>query len=156
MTEYNLNDPVYYFAYGSNMNPERMIERGAEFTLRQGHTLRGYSLSFNKISSKFPGSGSANIVPDETGIVEGILYRITVGGLYKLDTFEGYPDNYGRIRLILELEGSQEMVKTYTAMPDKVREGLRPTESYLEHLLKARDDLSPGYYEFLLNIKTSG
>lgn len=156
MTEYNLDDPVYYFAYGSNMNPERMLERQADFTLRQGHKLPGYSLRFNKASSKNPGTGCANIVPDEKGVVEGIIYKTTVRGLYNLDIFEGYPEHYGRIRLILDIGASKETVKIYTAMPDKVSEGLRPTKSYLGHLLKAGDDLSPEYYDFLLNIKTSG
>ena len=156
MTKYNLDDPVYYFAYGSNMNPERMLEREAVFTLRQWHTLPGYSLRFNKASSKNPATGCANIVPDERGVVEGIIYKITVRGLYNLDVFEGYPEHYGRIKLILDIGASKETVKAYSAMPDKVLEGLRPTKSYLGHLLKAGDDLSPEYYDFLLNIKTSG
>ena len=149
-----MDETVYYFAYGSNMNPERMLERGAEFAHRQRYTLSGYRLEFNKISSRNPGTGSANIVPDENGVVEGIVYRITVDGLYNLDRFEGYPDNYGRIRLTLDLEGSRETIKTYSAMPDKIKEGLRPLKSYLEHLLRARDDLTPEYYEYLKNIET--
>ena len=154
MTKRNLDETVYYFAYGSNMNPERMLDRGAEFTHRQSHALPGYSLKFNKVSSKAPGSGSANIVPDENGVVEGVIYRITVGGLYKLDKFEGYPEHYGRIRLTLDLDGINETVKTYTAMPDKIKDGLSPTKSYLRHLLKARHDLTPEYYDFLINVET--
>lgn len=154
MNERSLNETVYYFAYGSNMNPERMLEREAEFTLRQKHVLSGYSLRFNKMSSNNPGTGCANIVRDENGIVEGIVYRITARGLYNLDKFEGYPEHYGRIRLTVDLGGTKETVKTYTAMPDKICEGLSPTKSYLEHLLVARDDLTPEYYEYLINIET--
>ncbi len=154
MTQTDVKEKLYYFAYGSNMNPERMAERGADFTLRRKHSLEGYSLRFNKISSQTPGTGCANIVPEENSYVEGVVYRITVGGLYNLDKFEGYPEHYARIRLVLDIGGTQETVKTYTAMPDKIGEGLHPTKAYLEHLLKAREYLSPEYYNYLLNIKT--
>jgi len=154
MTQTNVDEKIYYFAYGSNMNPERMAERGAHFTLRHKHTLRGYCLKFNKISSQRPGTGCANIVPDENGYVEGVVYKITVRGLYNLDKFEGYPDHYDRVRLILDLNGFEETVKTYMALPDKIGECLRPSKSYLEHLLKAKDYMSAEYYSYLQNIKT--
>jgi cation transport regulator ChaC len=154
MTESNVEEIVYYFAYGSNMNPERMKERGAYFTRRHKHSLRGYSLKFNKTSVKKPEIGCANIVPDDRGIVEGVVYRITVQGLYNLDKFEGYPVHYDRITLVIDIAGSQETVKTYIAMPGKTKEGLRPAKSYMEHLLKAKYYLSEEYYEFLENLKT--
>lgn len=154
MIKRNLDETVFYFAYGSNMNPERMLERGAEFTHRQKHTLPGYSLKFNKVSSKVPGSGSANIVPDQNGTVEGILYEITVRNLYNLDEYEGYPVQYTRIRIEVEINAATEIAKAYIAMPDRVGEGLRPAKSYLGHLLAAKEDLSAEYYDFLINVET--
>lgn len=154
MTQTNVDEKVYYFAYGSNMNPERMKERGAHFTHRHKHTLRGYCLKFNKVSSIGSGHGCANIVADENGIVEGVVYKITVQGLYNLDKVEGYPVHYNRVRLIIDLDGSQETVKTYIAQPDKTKEGLRPSKSYMEHLLRAKDYMSGEYYGYLQNIKT--
>jgi len=136
------------------MNPERMKERGAHFTYRDSYKLKGYSLRFNKISLKKPHTGCANIVPDEAGIVEGVLYKITVQGLYNLDKFEGYPVHYDRVGLYIDIGGSQEVVKTYIAMPDKIGEGLHPSKSYLDHLLKAKDCLSPEYYDYIRSIRT--
>ncbi len=154
MTQTNVEEIVYYFAYGSNMNPDRMKERGAHFTDMHKHSLRGYSLKFNKTSYQKPLTGCANIVPDDRGIVEGVVYKITVQGLYNLDKFEGYPVHYNRVKLIIDIAGSQETVKTYIAMPGKTKEGLRPAKSYMEHLLKAKDYMSGEYYEFLENLKT--
>ena len=51
---------VHYFAYGSNMNPERVTARGVEYIeILSGH-LFGYELVFNKYSKKREGS-AANI-----------------------------------------------------------------------------------------------
>lgn len=147
-------ESVYYFAYGSNMNPERMRERGAHFTQIERYALKGYALKFNKASSKEPGRGCANIVVDEKCIVEGVLYKINVAGLYNLDRHEGYPVEYDRVRLIFELNGSEETVKTYMANPGKTREGLYPSRSYIEHLLKAREFLSEDYYRYIKSIET--
>ena len=105
--EYKLSDTLCYFAYGSNMNPERMKERGAHFTSIDSYKLRGYSLKFNKISFEKPCTGCANIVPDEMGVVEGVLYKITVQGLYNLDKFEGYPVHYDRVGFSIDMGGSQ-------------------------------------------------
>jgi len=41
-----------YFAYGSNMNKDRMTERGINFTSRQFAKLADYKLVFNKKASK--------------------------------------------------------------------------------------------------------
>lgn len=81
---------MYYFAYGSNMNEERMTKRGVDFTTRQFGVLKGYRLVFNKKASAGDWT-YANIEIDENDIVEGILYQISEAGIDSLDKFEGYP-----------------------------------------------------------------
>lgn len=154
MKRTHLMEILYYFAYGSNMNPERMKERGAHFTQMEKYTLKGYGLRFNKCSSREPGRGCANIVPDERGVVEGVLYKITVEGLYNLDRYEGYPVEYGRVRFVIDLNGSQETLITYIVKPGKTKEGLYPSRSYIEHLLTAKDYLSEDYYKNLETLET--
>jgi len=154
MKETNETETLYYFAYGSNMNPERMKERGAHFTQIEGYALNGYSLKFNKASSLEPRRGCANIVPDEKGVVEGVLYKINVEGLYNLDNFEGYPVEYDRVGFVIDLDGFQVTVKTYMAKPGKTREGLYPSRSYIEHLLRAKEYLSEDYYKNLEALET--
>lgn len=145
---------MYYFAYGSNMNPERMKERKVNFLERKKAILRGWKLVFNKVSSKNPEEGYANIVKDENSIVEGILYLIEDDSIKKLDGYEGYPEHYDRKELEVELEdGSKVKAWVYIAQQDKVREGLKPSREYLEHLLKGCDLLSEEYCEKLKNVK---
>jgi len=67
---------MWYFAYGFNMNPERMRSTGVDFKQRKKGILCGYCLVFNKIATGVPDAGYANIAPDENGIVEGILYEV--------------------------------------------------------------------------------
>ena len=102
-----------YFAYGSNMNPARMKERGVMFYSRELLILPGYSLKFHKITPHGPNTGVANIVPDEKGVVEGILYEITWAGIRNLDKYEGYPTEYNRLKLKVTLsEGTEKEIIT--------------------------------------------
>ena len=48
---------VHYFAYGSNMNPERVKARGLEYSQVLSGQLSGYELVFNKYSAKRAGIG---------------------------------------------------------------------------------------------------
>lgn len=65
-----------YFAYGSNMNPERMKEREINFSEREHAILKGWKLKFNKVALRNPNEGYANIEEDNESVVEGILYTI--------------------------------------------------------------------------------
>lgn len=145
---------VLYFAYGSNMNPERMRERGVMFYSRKHLVLLGYSLKFNKIVS-IPNAGAANIIPDQNGLVEGVLYQVTVKGIQNLDKYEHYPNEYDRVRLrVLDSNSSHLEITTYIAQEDKTSDGLKPRAEYLDHLLAAEDLLSENYYNQLKIVET--
>lgn len=136
------------------MNPERMRERGVVFYSRKHLVLPGYSLRFNKIVYT-PDAGAANIVPDENGFVEGVLYKITLRGIMNLDKYEHYPTQYDRVILKTPHQGTELIeLHTYIAHPEKTREGLKPARDYLEHLLEAEDLLSEDYVRQLLMVET--
>lgn len=139
-----------YFAYGSNMDSDRMRERGVNFTSRKKAILKNWELVFNKVSSKNPMEGYANIRPKKESLVEGILYEIEDSDIEKLDYYEGYPFHYNREKVILCIENSEQIEAiTYVANPGKVKEGLKPSRNYLEYLLNAQDILSKDYYKKL-------
>ena len=86
-----------YFAYGSNMNPHRVRERGMQFSTALAANYRGVRLVFDKASAKHPGIGHANVVHDPTGVVEGVLYLLdSADEITKMDPFEITPRNYSR------------------------------------------------------------
>ncbi len=62
---------IYYFAYGSNMNPARMASRGMRYRRSVAGFLEGWTLAFNKRANGREGRAYANIVEDAGGGVEG-------------------------------------------------------------------------------------
>ncbi len=89
---------MHYFAYGSNMNPQRIADRGIIFTAYEAAVLDGYEMRCHtrceSTAQRCPGCGTANITLKTGGKVEGILYTLPDAEIEKLDVFEGYPSNY--------------------------------------------------------------
>lgn len=132
-----------------------MRGRKVRFFSRVSAKLTGYHLAFNKVASGNVGEAFANIIADPTGLVEGALYDISEGDLSKLDEREGYPVHYNRNMLPLKRgDGSTVDAWVYTAQPNKVREGLKPTKEYLGHLLAGWDILSESYFHWLESFET--
>lgn len=134
-------DLVYYFAYGSNMDPNRLKERGVEFHYPEAANLYDYELKFNKWS-KTQGP-VANIVPSPGSVVEGVLYQIE--SIEVLDHYEAYPNHYDRILLTI----NEKEAWVYVAQPKFIVEGMKPRKEYLNRLLAGKDYLSDEYYKKL-------
>ena len=149
---------VGYFAYGSNMNPARMRERGMRFSQALGARLEGLRLVFDKASKVDFGAdaaasqqiGHANVVYDPGGVVEGVVYHLVdAAEILRMDPFECAPVNYSRE--VVQPRGHTSCW-IYFANPGVRRSGLRPSRSYLNHLLEARGFLSSDYYQMLQQI----
>lgn len=142
---------MYYFAYGSNMNEQRMIERGVNWKSKENGVLKGYRFIINKKSQKNPSIGFANIIRDENSEVEGIIYEVTYDDILKLDGFEGYPKHYNRNFMSI---GDKECVVYFANEKWISLNELLTTEEYKNHILEGKLFLSKNYYEKLLKIKT--
>ena len=130
----------WYFAYGSNMNAQRMVSRKAFFTRRIKATLRMHRLVFNKIASQQPGYGFANIEADNYENVYGILYEMQESDVAELDKHEGVrSQHYERKTMTVETENGSVEAVVYVAHPSKIQNGLIPTEAYAENLYKGLD-----------------
>jgi cation transport regulator ChaC len=152
----NLSKNVWYFAYGSNMDPERMKKRVGRLPDRIPGILRNWRLEFNKASKDISSKGFANIMPCPGKVVEGILYAVTEEELRKLDDYEVVPTHYEQYVITVERRDTGEVIPaiTYIANRDKVRNGLKPTREYLNHLLAGVDCLSEEYVRRLRVIET--
>lgn len=140
-----------YFAYGSNLNPKRMIDRGVNFTSREKGILNGYKFIINKKSQKIPNVGFANIIKDDNSFVEGVVYEVKVEDILKLDRFEGSPKHYRREIMII----NNEQVVVYIANDAwTTNDDLQTTEEYKNHILEGKEYLSEDYFKLLLEIKT--
>ena len=140
-----------YFAYGSNLNEKRMINRGVNFKSKEKGILKGYKLVINKKSQKNPNIGFANIIKDKNSEVEGIIYEVNHSEILKLDKFEGSPKHYRKE--IIDINNKQCIV--YIANDTWISNiELKTTEEYKNHILEGKEFLSKEYYDKLLEIKT--
>ncbi len=136
---------MYYFAYGSNMNPDRVAERGLAVVSIAGAVLEGVSLAFNK-RSRDHRAGHANIVYAPSDRVEGVLYGLRdADQIQFMDRFENAPINYSRERVIVRTARGPQAAWTYVANRAVIVEGLKPARAYLNHLLAGRSYLSVEY-----------
>ncbi|WP_041571133.1 gamma-glutamylcyclotransferase family protein [Candidatus Desulforudis audaxviator] len=151
-----MGENVWYFAYGSNMDTERMKERVGRLPDRIPGVLRNWRLEFNKAWENIPGAGFANIVPCPGDAVEGVLYLLLGEELRELDRYEGVPRHYKQRQVSVERRETGEVVAavTYVASPDKVRHGLKPTREYIGYLLSGADCLSKEYVQHLQAVET--
>ena len=136
----------YYFAYGSNMNRERVVQRGMGFEGLEPGTLANYSLIFNKRSVKLPGTASANVMEDYGSVTEGVVYKLKhPSEIEMMDPYESYPICYNR--MVMPISTREVMVDAwvYVANEAYVETGLKPAGWYLNHLLEGEPFLSKAY-----------
>ena len=112
-----------YFAYGSNMNPQRLKDRKVSFSKREPAIMKDHELFFNKQASRNPKEGYANFAPKEGKYVEGALYEVYEEAIQELDRCEGYPKHYDRkIIKVHTTNGDEIDALVYIAQPDKVKD----------------------------------
>ena len=107
----------FYFAYGSNMNPDRIRRRLPDARLVGTATIKGWRL----VERLY-----ADIERSQGGRVEGVLYLLTPSELHRLDSDEGYPQTYRSVEVEAHLDANHKvkaLTYTMTAATKKEREG---------------------------------
>ncbi len=149
-----LPDPIWYFAYGSNMN-ERLFRERRHMKWREARVgrLHGYRLVFTVAGGMRPGtSAPANIVPASGGVVYGALYLLPLRKFARLDNSEGKQYDYLWTEAE-DLAGNRVPVVTYkVAQPGP--EG-RPGPAYLNLIREAarQRGLPAEYIAFLDSVE---
>lgn len=147
---------MLYFAYGSNLNVERLLERCPTAQIISRGKLDGYKLVFKEnnndkiVASIEKGAKNKNI--------NGVVFHIDERDVKKLDTVEGVPYVYIRKKVKILLESGIELlcdtyvlteeffVKTDNKIITKSRGYGKPNDDYLQHLVI-------GYKNFGFNIE---
>jgi gamma-glutamylcyclotransferase len=146
---------IWYFAYGSNMNPARLVDgrlkpKGIAIAERVCGRLDSWRLAFNKRAREPVGAGVGNIVPAIGETVFGTLNAVPPAGLDVLDLWEGVAGGHYERRTVPVVridDGTTVQAVTYVAL--LIGEGLRPTREYLAHLLAGHDLLPADYWALL-------
>ena len=114
----------FYFAYGSNMNPDRIRDRIPQARLVGTAFILGWRLKERLY---------ADIERCPGGKVCGVLYLLTQTEIFHLDAYEGYPRTYGCVELDAMIDPDHKVSAfTYvlTEAARREREGQRYPEAY--------------------------
>ncbi len=104
---------MYYFAYGANLSKQQMRERCPDSQPKFIATLPNYKLVFIGWSRQWRG-GVATIKSSRGDKVLGTIYEISDRDLRRLDSYEGYPGNYNRLKVtVFDEDGEPSEVITY-------------------------------------------
>ena len=127
--------PFLYFAYGSNLLPQRLLKRCPSAKEIGKATARGYDIDFSKVSKD--GSGKATLVEDQRAQTPGALYEICDRELHSLDQAEDVGNRgYDRVnKLKIEMDGSGEGLEAVSYIANHRDHGLAPYDWYLALVL---------------------
>ncbi|MEM3399905.1 MAG: gamma-glutamylcyclotransferase family protein [Candidatus Micrarchaeia archaeon] len=142
---------ILYFAYGSNMDRDRMLKRGVKIFSESIGYIKMWKLVFNKKAPN-KGEGYANIVPNKNSKVYGVIYEIEETDILKLDEYEGYPTHYDRQAItVIRSDGTEIKAQVYIAKNDMTDTNLKPSKSYMQYILNGarQHNLPEEYIDFL-------
>ena len=144
----------FYFAYGSNMNPRRVAERGIGYDHVTAARAAGFVVRFEKRSRLQAGAGHANLAYSHGGAAEGVLYRLTDGAqIVKMDPYEGVPVHYSRDSICVETECGAAWAWTYFANRAVIASDLKPPQWYVAHMTAGERYLSTEYTDWLRSVE---
>lgn len=132
-----MTERLYYFAYGSNLLMEQMVQRCPQSLPFSRGILRNYRLVYKANPS---GRGVADIIPSKGNKVYGSVYEVTQEDLKKLDKYEGRPKVYDRH--FIEIETNQGMVKCVVYLMQPGYEFQLPNVDYFKKIFNGYEDWS--------------
>ncbi len=144
------------FAYGSNMNLNRLKKRVPSATKVCNASLEGYRFSFNKRSNDGSGKGNIQQTNIDGDIVVGVVFEIDEKEKPALDAVEGLGNGYNQTVIdLLDESGEPFQAQVYVADATAVDDNLLPYDWYKEFVVTGaeQNNLPAGYVE---NIKNAG
>ena len=142
---------VYYFAFGANLSTRVLAQR--RITVYEGFdfVLDNAALRFSQPGFyKHHGYASADTVKGE--VTYGKMYLILESDAVRMDYYEGLPFLKEHDKVVCTASGFQYF--HYRA--NKPREGLKPTQEYLDYLVNAYREMPhipEAYLDSLLKTK---
>lgn len=133
---------MLYFAYGSNMDEDQMNHRCPFAEKIATGFLSDHKLIISHKSKKWAG-GVLSVKPETSKKVWGAIYDITQSDLDNLDYYEGWPKVYSRkilkVNVVNDLNQITGTKDCYVYFANKVEEGVKPSEDYLDLVKEAHE-----------------
>lgn len=165
------NGLVLYFAYGSNLCDQQLVDRVGPPAYTHAACLLDHEVVFDKLRSPTADDAFANVVPKQDAVTMGKVYALTEVQLDLMDDYEAAPMHYSRLAMpvrIYDDEGDNERIArstdfnsirkrgtdrvcaVYVANPSyRTPTPLRPSKNYLRKLLLG-GPLVPRWYTMWL------
>lgn len=120
---------LHYLAYGSNLNPLRLLERVPSSRFIAVVPMPGRSVAFHKRSTD--GSGKCNLVESSHAAqAYGVIYEFFVKDKAGLDAAEGLGHGYGEALLSFVLNKITYQPYAYVASDSYIDPALKPYHWY--------------------------
>jgi len=129
---------MFYFAYDSNLNKNRMAEQCPGCKPKFTSTLPNYKLIFTGWSKEWKG-GIASIKPFRGEKVVGAVYEISEANLKQLDRIQGYPIIFNRFNVTLWTD-TGDPVEAFTYIKREQSEETKPSPELLGNIRKGYKD----------------
>ena len=138
-----LSEPhEYYFAYGSNMNPQYLgTIRGVESQWRAMGKVVDYEVQFSLAGIPMLEPSFANLAPMPGKVAVGVVYRLAPTDIEALMSSEG--NSYEWRPVLVSVEGRQPLTALTLVAPPSMSEGATPSRRYLTIMYRAAT-----YFEF--------
>ena len=134
---------IMYFAYGSNMDSNRLYNRIGNFSASERAHLPEYQFQYNKLSYML-NQVYANIIPEPNSVVWGVLVGIDELQLEKLDESEGVENGHYRhetVSVVTDQNIEIEAV-TYIAEENWIKDGLKPKDKYRNFCIRGGEEFN--------------
>lgn len=132
---------VWYFAYGSNMQPATFAgRRGIAPSRAIAARAAGWRLVLDKTPLVPIGESFANLRADPDAVAYGVAYEITADDLAHVDLTEGVLiENYRRVEVDVEPLAGGEPRRAYTLVSDRCSPDLLPSAYYMTLLIEGAE-----------------
>ena len=145
-----------YFAYGSNLHPERLRARVPSSRFIDVAQLRRHTLKIHKRGMDGSGKCNAFYTGDNNDLVIGAVYEFDAIDKAVLDQYEDQGQGYEWQTIEVEIAGELLWVHSYLATPDHIDDSLRPFSWYKELvLIGMRYHDYPAAYQAMIEAITS-
>jgi len=133
--------PIFYFAYGSNLNPFQMQARCGGAKMVGRGKLRGYRRQFVGKSQNWQGAVANVTHSRHDDKVSGVVYQISPANLETLDKCEGR--NYAKRLVTVRMKKNGKEIKKkailYTWINTNNTTQRRPSKKYIRKIQEGAD-----------------
>ena len=143
-----MTERLRYFAYGSNLASQRLLQRIPAASIDRVATLSEHLLCWRKNDSGQSGKCDIEHTGDPQHVVYGVIYHMTSAEQQELDKYECSDFGYER-RVIEVVDHRDEILEAFTYFALDIDQRQQPFHWYKEHVLRGALEhaFPPAYVE---------